>query len=166
MTMRVKDVSEVLEARAKLTASRGFTTEYQKEQEQSENCVTQPELAPPTHDKYNRAAYNWVLFKLSRKELGDLSGMKDEPVPSPQILKSFAEYFITTRTNLPSQKTACDHFINFTLYWERTTVRKLDKTVKDDVLNVIVHSIADNIFKNISSVEKLLAQRLPKGRES
>lgn len=62
--------------------------------------------------------------------------MKDEPAPSPQILKSFAEDFITTRTKLPSQKTACDHFINFTSYWERTTVRKLDKTVKDDVLNV------------------------------
>ncbi|KAJ5193080.1 hypothetical protein N7449_009222 [Penicillium cf. viridicatum] len=103
MTMRVKDVSEVLEARAKLVVSRGFTTEYQKEQEQSENCVTQPELAPPTYDKYNRVAYNWVLFKLSRKEPGDLS--------------------------------ACDYFINFTSYWERTIVRKLDKTVKDDVLN-------------------------------
>ncbi|CAI7595632.1 unnamed protein product [Penicillium viridicatum] len=138
MTMRVKDLSEVLEARVKLAASRGFTIEYQKEQEKSENCVTQPELAPPTHDKYDRAAYNWVLsFKLSRKESGDLSAMKDEPAPSPQILKSFAEDFITTRTKLPSQKTACDHFINFTSYWERTAVRKLDKTVKDDVLNYI-----------------------------
>lgn len=62
MTMRVKDLSEVLEARVKLAASRGFTIEYQKEQEKSENCVTQPELAPPTHDKYDRAAYNWVLW--------------------------------------------------------------------------------------------------------
>ena len=31
---------------------------------------------------------------------------------------------------------------------------------------VIVYGIADSAFKNISSVEKLLAQRPPKGRES
>lgn len=37
---------------------------------------------------------------------------------------------------------------------------------KNFVFWVIVHGIADNAFKNITSVEKLLAQRPPMGRES
>ena len=67
MAMQVKDLSKILEARAKLAASRGFTLEYQKEQEQSENRVAQPELAPATHDKYDDAAKNWVLWVLKIK---------------------------------------------------------------------------------------------------
>lgn len=71
--MQEKDLTKILEARATLAASRGFTIEYQKEQEQSENTITQPELAPATHDKYDRAAYNWVLWVLiSKSELNYL----------------------------------------------------------------------------------------------
>ncbi|KAJ5207599.1 hypothetical protein N7449_001978 [Penicillium cf. viridicatum] len=87
-------------------------------QEQSENCVTQPELAPPTHDKYNRAAYNWVLTISSNLK----------------VLRRILYYHADELTLLKN--------------------------------SVIVHGITDNTFKNISSIEKLLAQRLPKGRES
>ena len=62
--------------------------------------------------------------------------MKDEPAPSPQVFKSFVEYYITTRKELPSQQSVYTQFINFTSFWERTTVRKLADTVKDDVINV------------------------------
>ena len=38
--------------------------EYQKEEEQSENRIAQPDLAPATHDKYDSAVKNWVLWVL------------------------------------------------------------------------------------------------------
>lgn len=59
--MRGQDINKILEERAKLAASRGFTIEYQSEQEKQENTIEQGELAPATLDKYDRAAQNWFL---------------------------------------------------------------------------------------------------------
>lgn len=61
MAMQGKDLNKLLEARAKLAALRGFTIEYQNEQEKLENTITHREIAPATHDKYNRAAENWLV---------------------------------------------------------------------------------------------------------
>lgn len=46
---------------AKLAASRGFTIEYQAQQEATENTVAQPELARPTEEKHIRVAENWAM---------------------------------------------------------------------------------------------------------
>jgi hypothetical protein len=76
-------------------------------------------------------------WRLSRNESATTNFSKDEPDPSPQILKLFAEEFIVTRKRgLPSQKTACHNFTSFTSKWERETSRTLPRQVKDDVLNV------------------------------
>ncbi|KAJ5533851.1 hypothetical protein N7527_000105 [Penicillium freii] len=86
MTMRVKDLSEVLEARVKLVVSRGFTI--------------------------------------------------DTISSNLKVLRRRLYYYIDKVALLKN-------------------IRKLDKTVKDDV---IVYGIVDNIFKNISSIKKLLAE--------
>ena len=59
--MENKDLNKILEQRAQIAASRGFTIEYQSEQEKQENTIEQSELTPATHDKYERAASNWLL---------------------------------------------------------------------------------------------------------
>ncbi|KAJ5713927.1 uncharacterized protein N7483_011108 [Penicillium malachiteum] len=118
-------------------ASRGFTLDYQNEREQEENTICHKELAPATLQNYENTALNWALWRLSRNEAANANFTKEEPDPTPQLLKSFAEYFIATRKDLPSQKTACQNFINFTSRWERETSRSLPSQVKDDVMNYI-----------------------------
>ena len=75
-------------------------------------------------------------WQLSRDENKDKNFSKEEPDPSPQTLKLFAEDYIATRKKLPSSKTACHHLINFTSCWQRKTCRTLPREVKKDVLNV------------------------------
>lgn len=119
-----------------------------------ENTITHREIAPATHDKYNRAADNWLLWVVKynlevkllaysllkgenfRGEPGDTDALKGEPVPSPQLLKLFVEDFLVKRKNLPSTKSVCDQFVSFTSYWERATCRTLSNAVKKDVLNL------------------------------
>ncbi|KAJ6127624.1 hypothetical protein N7523_003236 [Penicillium sp. IBT 18751x] len=95
------------------------------------------ELAPATVDKYEKSVLNWALWRLSRNEAAYANFSKDEPDPTPQLFKSFAEDYIATRKTLPSQKTACSNLINFTSRWERENSRSLPKEIKQDVLNFI-----------------------------
>ncbi|KAF4155474.1 hypothetical protein CNMCM6069_007995 [Aspergillus lentulus] len=131
-------LEKVVRERQRLAESRGFTLDYQLQQEQKENVICHPRLAPATDEKYDRAVFNWAVWRLSRNESATTNFSKDEPDPSPQILKLFAEEFIVTRKRgLPSQKTACHNFTSFTSKWERETSRTLPRQVKDDVLNFI-----------------------------
>lgn len=79
-----------------------------------ENTITHREIAPATHDKYNRAADNWLLWVVKynlevkllaysllkgenfRREPCDTDALKGEPVPSPQLLKLFVEDFLVS----------------------------------------------------------------------
>lgn len=81
--------------------------------------------------------YSW---RLSRNETKEKNFSKNEPDPTPQILKLFAEDYIVTRKKLPCPKSACHNFTCFTSLWERETLRTLPKEVKNDVLNVISHT--------------------------
>ncbi|KAJ8154160.1 hypothetical protein LV165_006163 [Aspergillus fumigatus] len=140
MTMASEDtkLQKLLEEHQRLAESRGFTLEYQNEQEKKENVISFPRLAPATSEKYDQAALQWALWRLSRKESGTKNFSKDEPDPSPQILKLFVEFYIATRKrNVPSQKTVCCFFTSFTSRWERETSRSLPMEVKKDVLNFI-----------------------------
>ncbi|KAA8644962.1 uncharacterized protein ATNIH1004_009173 [Aspergillus tanneri] len=116
---------QLVEEQRRLAASRGFTIDYQQVQESQENVICHKELAPTTHEKYDRAVENWTLWRLSRNESREKNFSKDEPDPSPQILKSFAEYYIATRRKLPSRKSACHNLTSFTSRWERETSRTL-----------------------------------------
>ncbi|KAJ5302313.1 hypothetical protein N7508_007176 [Penicillium antarcticum] len=132
-----KDLQRALDERVALAASRGFTHEYQTEREREDNVICHKALAPATVNKYDKSVLNWALWRLSRNEAADANFSKDEPDPTPQILKSFAEDYVATRKNLPSQKTACLNLISFTSRWERETSRSLPREIKDDVLNFI-----------------------------
>lgn len=77
-----------------------------------------------------------IRWRLSRNEAKDAHLSKDEPNPTPQLLKLFAEDYIVTRKKLPSQKSACHNLISFTSKWERETSRSLPDAIKRDVLNV------------------------------
>jgi hypothetical protein len=57
-----KNLCQILQERATFAASRGFTLEYQNEQEKKENTIAHRELAPATHDKYGRALETWILY--------------------------------------------------------------------------------------------------------
>ncbi|KAH2457205.1 hypothetical protein KXW63_002869 [Aspergillus fumigatus] len=131
-------LEKAVRERQRLAESRGFTLDYQLQQEQKENVICHPRLAPATDAKYDRAVFNWAVWRLSRNESATTNFSKDEPDPSPQILKLFAEEFIATRKRgVPSQKTTCHNFTSFTSKWERETSRTLPRHVKDDVLNFI-----------------------------
>ncbi|KAJ5813677.1 uncharacterized protein N7503_000427 [Penicillium pulvis] len=135
--MSSKNLQKALEERIARAASRGFTQEYQNEREQEENITCYRELAPATLRKYEDAALNWALWRLSRNEATNANFSKDEPDPTPNLLKLFVEDYIATRRKLPCEKSACLNFINFTSRWERETSRSLPDTVKQDVLNYI-----------------------------
>ncbi|KAJ5639155.1 uncharacterized protein N7484_007017 [Penicillium longicatenatum] len=117
--------------------SRGFTREYQDQKEFKDNIISLQELAPATAKKYDDVVFIWGLWRLSRNEPVQKNFSKDEPDPTPQQLKLFAEHYITTRRELPSKKTTCGSLISLISHWERTTYRSLDRKVKTDVLNFI-----------------------------
>ncbi|KAG2010923.1 hypothetical protein GB937_007467 [Aspergillus fischeri] len=48
------------------------------------------------HQRLAESSLQWALWRLSRKESGTKNFSKDEPDPSPQILKLFVEFYITT----------------------------------------------------------------------
>jgi hypothetical protein len=79
---------------------------------------------------------NFCRWRLSRNEAINANFSKNEPDPTPEILKSFAEDYIATRKKIPSQKSASQNLTNFTSRWERETFRPLPRHIKDDVLNV------------------------------
>lgn len=56
-----KQLQKLLDERRQLAASRGFTVDYQQEQETQDNAICHKALAPATHEKYDRAVRNWVL---------------------------------------------------------------------------------------------------------
>lgn len=63
MTMASEDtkLQKLLEEHQRLAESRGFTLEYQNEQENKENVISFPRLAPATSEKYDQAALQWAL---------------------------------------------------------------------------------------------------------
>ncbi|KAJ6163958.1 hypothetical protein N7470_002630 [Penicillium chermesinum] len=91
--------------------SRGFICDYQQEREQTENTIRHKALAPATDQNYEKTVLNWLL--LSCNEAATANFSKKDPDPSPQLLKSFTEYYIITRENFPSQKSAYLNFSNF-----------------------------------------------------
>ncbi|KAJ5465460.1 hypothetical protein N7530_009247 [Penicillium desertorum] len=111
--MLPEEIQKKLDERKARAASRGFTYEYQNAREQVDNTICHKQLAPATLRNYENTVLNWALL----------------------LLKSFAEDYIATRKKLPSQKSACLNFINFTSRWERETPRSLPGPVKEDVLN-------------------------------
>ena len=54
-------LQQLLKERQRLAASRGFTMDYQRNQELGENVVCQKDLAPATNEKHEKAAENWML---------------------------------------------------------------------------------------------------------
>ncbi|OQD68819.1 hypothetical protein PENDEC_c030G03960 [Penicillium decumbens] len=118
-------IQKALEERIARAASRGFTREYQEEREHRGNTISHRALAPVTLQKYEEAALNWALWRLSRNEATDANFSKDEPDPTPQQLKLFAEFVITSSKTFPSQQTACHKLTIFTSKWERETSRSL-----------------------------------------
>ncbi|GMG01327.1 unnamed protein product [Aspergillus oryzae] len=125
-------LEKLLEERKRLAESRGFTLEYQQEQEKIENTVCHPRIAPATEEKYERA----IRWRLSRSEPKDANLTREDPDPTPQQLKLFAESYVVSRKTKPSQKSACNNFTCFTSKWERETSRTLPLGLKKDVLNV------------------------------
>lgn len=62
MTMVGEDrLQRLVEERRRLAASRGFTIDYQNEQESQENVICHKELVPTTYEKHDRAVENWIL---------------------------------------------------------------------------------------------------------
>ena len=59
--MIADNLQKTLAERIARAKSRGFTLEYQNEQEQQENVICYRELAPATFNKYEYAALNWTL---------------------------------------------------------------------------------------------------------
>jgi glucose-6-phosphate-specific signal transduction histidine kinase len=45
----------------RLAESRRFTLDYQLQQEQKENIICHPRLAPATDAKYAQAVFNWAV---------------------------------------------------------------------------------------------------------
>ncbi|KAF7590037.1 hypothetical protein BBP40_003426 [Aspergillus hancockii] len=134
-------LEKLLEERKRLAESRGFTLEYQ--QEKIENTVCHPRIAPATEEKYERAVTNWALWRLSRSEPKDANLTREDPDPTPQQLKLFAESYVVSRKTKPSQKSACNNFTCFTTKWERGTSRTLPLGLKKDVLNYIRTVLAE-----------------------
>jgi hypothetical protein len=54
-------LEKVVRERQRLAESRGFTLDYQLQQEQKENVICHPRLAPATDEKYDRAVFNWAV---------------------------------------------------------------------------------------------------------
>ncbi|CAG8151922.1 unnamed protein product [Penicillium nalgiovense] len=131
-----QNIPKALQERLARAISRGFTRDYQDEKEKEGNTVCHPELAPATLEKYNRTVDNWALWRISRNESTD-PNFPNLPVPTPELLKLFAEFYIKSCKKVPSQQSACNHFTSFTSKWERETSQSLPKEVKDDVLNYI-----------------------------
>ncbi|KAJ5366659.1 hypothetical protein N7541_000600 [Penicillium brevicompactum] len=128
------NLQKALQERIARAASRGFTREYQNEKEDEDNTICHRELAPATLEKYDYAVVTWALWRLSRDESTD-SNFPNLPVPTPQLLKLFAEFYIVSRKHIPAQKSVCNVFTSFTSRWERDTSRPLSDEVKQDVLN-------------------------------
>ncbi|KAK4936091.1 hypothetical protein LTR66_015381 [Elasticomyces elasticus] len=128
------NLQKALQERIARAASRGFTREYQNEKEDEDNTICHRELAPATLEKYDYAVFTWALWRLSRDESTD-SNFPKLPVPTPQLLKLFAEFYIVSRKHIPAQKSVCNVFTSFTSRWERDTSRPLSDEVKQDVLN-------------------------------
>ncbi|KAJ5289563.1 uncharacterized protein N7443_009816 [Penicillium atrosanguineum] len=107
-------------------------------------------------------------WRLSRNEAKDANFSENEPNPTPQLLKLFAEDYVATRKKVPSQKIACHNLISFTLSgggvkrWVTIDPEFLKGfRYRDDAT-----SVADSAFKGFDTAEEVLATRPPKGRES
>ncbi|KAJ5110853.1 hypothetical protein N7532_001388 [Penicillium argentinense] len=135
--MLPEDIQKELDKITARATSRGYTREYQDRREREENTISYKELAPATLQNYEKSAKNWILWRLSRGEATDTNFRKDQPIPTPQVLKSFVEYYVVTREKIPTQSSTCQNFIKFTSQWERKTSCSISKEVKDDVLNYI-----------------------------
>ena len=62
MTMIDKGrLQQLAETQQRLAASRGFTIDYQNKQASQGNVKCYKELAPPTYEKHDRAAENWIV---------------------------------------------------------------------------------------------------------
>ena len=61
MIMIGDDLKQLAEENRRLAASRGFTIDYQNEQESQENTICLKELAPATYEQHGRAAKNWTV---------------------------------------------------------------------------------------------------------
>ncbi|ODM21326.1 hypothetical protein SI65_02169 [Aspergillus cristatus] len=95
-------LQQLVEEQQRLAASHGFTIDYQNKRESQANVRCYKELAPTTYEKHDRAVENWIVWHLSRNENHEKNFSKDEPDPSPQTLKLFAESYIATRKDIPS----------------------------------------------------------------
>ncbi|KAJ5138867.1 uncharacterized protein N7515_003715 [Penicillium bovifimosum] len=124
-----QNIPKALQERLARAISRGFTRKRG-------NTICHPELAPATLEKYDYAVSNWALWRISRNESTD-PDFPNLPVPTPELLKLLAEFYIKSCKRIPSQTSACGHFTSFTSKWERETSRSLPREVKNDVLNFI-----------------------------
>lgn len=75
-------------------------------------------------------------WRLSRNEPESKNFAKEEPDPSAQTLKLFAEDFVVTRKDIPSQYSVRHKISCFVAEWERKTGRTLPKNLKNDIYNV------------------------------
>ncbi|KAJ5857853.1 hypothetical protein N7455_008747 [Penicillium solitum] len=174
-----QNIPKSLQERLARAISRGFT---------QGNTICHPELAPTTLEKYDYAFLIISRWRISRNESID-PDFPNLPVPTPERLKLFAEFYIKSCKKLPSQRSAYGHFTSFTSKWERETSRSLSKEVKDDprerfLVNgkdidyllrylfvddyhdyVIVYRVADGTFKGLATVTEVLTVKPPKGRE-
>ncbi|KAJ5153989.1 uncharacterized protein N7500_009428, partial [Penicillium coprophilum] len=195
-----RGASLTLQERLARAISRGFTRDYQDEKEKKGNTICHPKLAPATLEKYNPSLgfdRFWFLiisrWRISRNESID-PNFPNLPIPTPELLKLFAEFYIKLYKKLP-----------FTSKWERETSQSLPKEVKDDVLNirdyklctkprewflvnrkdiayllrhlfmddyhdyiykrVIVYRVADSAFKGLATMTKVLTAKPPNRRE-
>ncbi|BCR90176.1 hypothetical protein ACHE_60062S, partial [Aspergillus chevalieri] len=112
------------------------TAAYQRETEEQDNVVCLKQRAPATEATYSRANENWCLWRLSRDENESKNSAKEEPDPSAQTLKLFAEDFVATRKQIPSQYSVRHTISCFVAEWERKTGRTHPKHLKNDVYNV------------------------------
>ncbi|CAG8296393.1 unnamed protein product [Penicillium salamii] len=127
-----------LEEHQKRTQSRGFTLDYQQAQESAENVICHKALAPVTIEKYETVALHWLLFKMSRGQIGEEAKLsKDTPLPKTQELKNFVESFVTSRRDLPCQSSTLTIFNHFVSKWYRDTFYELPEDMKKDVRNFI-----------------------------
>ncbi|KAJ5921081.1 hypothetical protein N7466_009407 [Penicillium verhagenii] len=93
-----KNIQKALEESMTRAKSRGFTLEYQERIESEDNIISLRTLASPTDNKYEYVKFTWNIWRLSRGEpVDDFSNLKEQPDPTPQQLKSFAEFYITSR---------------------------------------------------------------------
>ncbi|KGY15418.1 hypothetical protein PABG_11725 [Paracoccidioides brasiliensis Pb03] len=77
-------------------------------------------IAPATELKQERAVMDWTM--LLRHEPAHKYFDKNEPGPTSQTLKLFAESLIAYHATLPSLESVCDFFTTFhSSKWERKT---------------------------------------------